>query len=105
MRCFYCGSYQVKVIDSRHAGGTRKRRYRCNYCGGRFNTYEQYETESMETMEKGYSIVQAAEAIGIKVRTVREWIRTGKIKAYKREGSNRWIIPEGEIQRARGDRT
>lgn len=50
-------------------------------------------------MEKMYSIVKASEILGIKVRTVREWIRTGKLKAQKYEISNRWFISEDEIRR------
>lgn len=54
-------------------------------------------------MEKRYSIRQASELLGIKVRTVREWIRLGKIKATKYEVSNRWFISESEIKRLRGE--
>lgn len=49
--------------------------------------------------EKNYNIVKTAELLGIKVRTVRQWIRDGKIKAVKYEVSNRWFIPESEIER------
>ena len=49
--------------------------------------------------EKMYNIRQASNLLGIKVRTVREWIRTGKIKAGKYEVSNRWFIAESEIER------
>ena len=54
-------------------------------------------------MDKRYSIRQASELLGIKVRTVREWIRLGKIKAEKYEVSNRWFISESEILRVRGN--
>ena len=50
-------------------------------------------------MEKYYSIRQASNILGIKVRTVREWIRNGKITAIKYGASNRWFIPESEIRR------
>ena len=53
--------------------------------------------------EKRYNLRQAAELLGIKVRTVREWIRLDKIKAEKYECSNRWFITEGEISRLRGE--
>ena len=54
-------------------------------------------------VEKNYSIKQASEVLGIKVRTVREWIRDGKIKAKKYDVSNRWFIPESEIIRLIGE--
>lgn len=50
-------------------------------------------------MEKHYSIRQASNLLGIKVRTVREWIRNGKLKAVKYGVSNRWFISEEEIAR------
>ena len=50
-------------------------------------------------MEKNYSVRQAGDLLGIKVRTVREWIRKGKLKAVKYDVSNRWFIPEEEIRR------
>lgn len=46
-----------------------------------------------------YNIRQASELLGIKVRTVREWIRLGKLKAQKYPVSNRWFITEDEIKR------
>lgn len=49
--------------------------------------------------EKNYNIVKTAELLGIKVRTVRQWIRDGKLKAVKYDVSNRWFIPESEIAR------
>lgn len=54
-------------------------------------------------MEKGYSVVDTAKYLGIKARTVREWIRLGKIEAHKLNGSARWVIMENEIRRIRGD--
>ena len=49
-------------------------------------------------IEKEYSIIEAAKIIGIKARTVREWIRNGKIKAHKNT-SGKWVIMEDEIGR------
>ena len=54
-------------------------------------------------MEKGYGVVETAKYLGIKARTVREWIKLGKIKANKLDGSNRWVIMESEIRRIRGE--
>lgn len=51
-----------------------------------------------------YSIKEAAELLGIKVRTVREWIKKGKIKAEKNDyrHSNQWFISQDEIARVKG---
>lgn len=53
-------------------------------------------------MERGYNLIQTAELLGIKVRTVREWVGKGKIHAGKIEGSRRWIVMESEIKRLQG---
>lgn len=53
-------------------------------------------------MERGYSLIQAAQLLGIKVRTAREWVHNGKMKANKIEGSRRWIVMESEIKRLQG---
>lgn len=53
-------------------------------------------------MEEMYNIVQASRLLGIKVRTVRDWISKGKLRAQKYECSNRWYISESEINRVRG---
>lgn len=50
-------------------------------------------------METSYNIKETAEMLGIKVRTVREWIRNGKIKAFKYPNSRIWRIKESEIKR------
>ena len=49
-------------------------------------------------MENGYGIIEAAVRLGMKARTVREWIRNGKIKAHK-NSSGKWVIMENEIGR------
>ena len=53
----------------------------------------------MAEIEKGYNLMQVSDLLGIKVRTVREWIKTGKINAQKIAGSSRWIVFESEIRR------
>lgn len=45
-----------------------------------------------------YGITEAAVRLGMKARTVREWIRNGKIKAHKNT-SGKWVIMENEIGR------
>lgn len=54
-------------------------------------------------VEKNYSIKQAAQTLGITVRTVREWLRKGMIKAKKYEGCPMWFIPESEIERIQSE--
>lgn len=51
---------------------------------------------------KSYTIRQASSVLEMSVRTLREWIRNGKIKAVKYPGSNIWRIPESEITRIVG---
>ncbi len=53
----------------------------------------------MAEIEKGYNLLQVAELIGLKVRTVRLWAQTGKIKATKIPGTSRWIVSESEVKR------
>lgn len=48
-------------------------------------------------IEKEYNIIEAAKILGIKARTVREWIKKGKIKAQKPR--NKWLISGDELQR------
>lgn len=55
-------------------------------------------------IEKMYTVRMTSRALGLQERTIREWIRNGKINAVKYEGSRVWHIPENEIKRvARGD--
>lgn len=49
-------------------------------------------------MERKFGIVEAAMLLEIKARTVREWIRNGKIKAEK-TSSGKWMIMESEIEK------
>lgn len=46
MRCFYCGSEEDKVIDTRviNDGTSIRRRRECLGCGKRFTTFETIET-------------------------------------------------------------
>ena len=53
-------------------------------------------------MEKGYSLIETAEFLGIKVRTARQWVHDGKIQATKIPNSRRWIVMESEIKRLQG---
>ncbi len=49
-------------------------------------------------IEMEYGITEAAVRLGMKARTVREWIRNGKINAHKNK-SGKWVIMESEIGR------
>ncbi len=40
MRCPYCNAEDTRVIDSRPADNTIRRRRQCEACGKRFTTYE-----------------------------------------------------------------
>lgn len=56
----------------------------------------------MSEIEKGYSLVQASELLGVKRRTLYSWIRQGKMKAKKIPNTSRWIVMESEIKRMQG---
>lgn len=53
-------------------------------------------------MEKGYNLIETANMLGIKVRTARQWVHDGKIRANKIPNSQRWIVMESEIKRLQG---
>ena len=55
----------------------------------------QTEEENM----KDYSLRESANILGVKVRTLREWIRSGKINARKHENGWYWRISEEEIMK------
>lgn len=50
-------------------------------------------------IEKGYNLIDVASLLGVKVRTVRQWVNNGKIAATKIPGTRRWIVMESEIRR------
>ena len=51
-----------------------------------------------------YNVRAAADLCGVKVRTMRQWIRSGKILAKKHKNSWYWQIPESEILRLNYER-
>ncbi len=53
-------------------------------------------------MEKGYSLNEVANLLGVQVRTVRSWVKAGKVKARKIDGTRRWIVMESEVKRLQG---
>lgn len=54
-------------------------------------------------IEKGYNLFEVADLLGVKVRTVRLWAQTGKIKATKIPSTGRWLVMESEIRRLQGN--
>ncbi len=54
-------------------------------------------------MEKNYSLRKASVILGIKVRTLRWWVTTGKVKAFKLRGGRMWMIPQSELERLTKD--
>ena len=52
-------------------------------------------------MEQYYNIRAAAQLLGMTVRTVRQWVHDGKIKAVQYTNRGKWYIPESEINRIR----
>lgn len=45
------------------------------------------------------TLSEAAKVFGIRVRTMREWIKLGKVHAEKDKNGWYWLIPEEEIER------
>ncbi|MBQ6360842.1 MAG: transcriptional repressor NrdR [Lachnospiraceae bacterium] len=52
MKCPYCGDADTRVIDSRPAENSIRRRRQCAACGKRFTTYEKVETIPMMIVKK-----------------------------------------------------
>lgn len=53
-------------------------------------------------MERCYNLNEVSKLLGVKVRTLRWWISTGKLNARKITGTNRWIVTQEEIERLQG---
>ena len=56
-----------------------------------------------EGIERHYNLNEASVLLGIKIRTAREWVHKGKMKAVKYPNSKMWHVPESEIRRLRGE--
>lgn len=50
-------------------------------------------------MEKGYNLKEVADCLGMKVRTMRQWVHDGKMKATKPAGGKQWMVLESEVRR------
>lgn len=54
-------------------------------------------------MEKGYNLIEVANLLGLKVRTVRQWVHEGRISARKIKDGRRWIVMESEVKRLQNE--
>lgn len=69
------------------------------------STLKRIETLLLDqkTIKEWYSISDAAEALGKRPFTVREWCRLGRVNAHKRPcgrgRSQEWILSHSEIER------
>ena len=52
MKCPFCSAEDTKVIDSRPAEGTIRRRSQCDTCGKRFATCERLEVIPLMVIKK-----------------------------------------------------
>jgi len=53
MKCPFCGSKDLKVVDKRESDeDTERRRRECNSCGKRFTTYERVEMIDLKIVKK-----------------------------------------------------
>ena len=52
-----------------------------------------------DILERMYNIRDTALLLGVKARTVRQWIKDNRINGIKIAGSNRWSVSESEIDR------
>ena len=55
-------------------------------------------------MPESYDIRQVANRLGVRTRTVREWIRQGKLKGFKYGISNKWFVSAEELDRIEGSK-
>jgi len=52
MRCTYCKAQNSRVLDSREAEESTRRRRECGKCGKRFTTYERVEKTDLAVIKK-----------------------------------------------------
>lgn len=85
MKCFYCGSTDSKVIDSRPTdeGSSIRRRRECIACGKRFTTYEKIEELPVMVIKKDGR---------------REAFDSNKLLAGVRKACEKRPIPSGDIE-------
>ncbi len=80
MRCPFCGSEELKVIDKRESGdlSVTRRRRACNSCSKRFTTYERVEDQGITVLKKN----------GQKELFDPEKIKKGVVKAAEKTSIN-----------------
>ena len=52
-------------------------------------------------MEKLYNLIECADLLNLKVRTMRSWVNKGKMRGIKI--GKKWMVKEGELRRLRGE--
>ena len=55
MKCAYCQSTNTRVIETREAGETTRRRRECEECTQRFTTYERVEQQALRIIKRDNS--------------------------------------------------
>lgn len=50
-------------------------------------------------MKQQYTLRETARILGIQVRTVRQWVKEGKIEAKKYDKCRMWFVSAEEIER------
>lgn len=56
-------------------------------------------------MEKHYNLNETAEILGVKVRTLRAWLKDGFLIAHKYDGKKKWYVSQSEIDRLQSKMT
>lgn len=56
-------------------------------------------------MEKYYNLNETAEILGVKVRTLRLWLKQGFLKAFKYDGKKKWYVSQSEVERLQSKMT
>ena len=52
MKCPYCGDSETRVIETREAGDSLRRRRECQACEQRFTTYERVEKQQLRIVKR-----------------------------------------------------
>ena len=54
----------------------------------------------INTAERVYTLLEVADILGLQVRTVRHWVVTGRLPAFKRKPSQgySWLVREEDLK-------
>ena len=79
----------------------------CNYefKGGSIPHKDVLKVGTNIKKERGYSLKDVADILGYKVRTMRQWVHDGKMKAVKPAGGKQWMVLESEVRRLQNGNT